>query len=99
MRQDESHTGGNEAAIMIILPLFKAELGGYSCSKEWCEDKRSHACGCPKCLDHAGLTLCWSPEDWNESGDLIEHWSKRVVSQKTARLCTHLIIQGYPGND
>ena len=87
-----------EAKLSFLLPAFVSELGS-ACSREYCEDKTDMECGCPNCLENKGLTLAFDVRDWNSSDDLPEHWRKRILSLRTARLAKHLICPGYPGHD
>ncbi len=80
--------------LIFILPAFATPMG-FSCSREWTEEKASYECGCPRCLKKSGLTLIYHQEDWNDSGDMQEHWRKRIVSAKTASYAPHLVCSGY----
>lgn len=83
--------------IVFVLPQYVSPMG-FSCSREWTENKNQYetfACGCPRCLKKFGLCLCFHQADWNESGDMQEHWRKRIVSVKTASYAAHLICPGY----
>ncbi len=84
--------------LSFILPQFAISsfgVRGFSCAKEWTEDRVAFSCGCPNCLHENGLTLVYHPEDWNESGDCQQEWRKRIVSVKTASYTMHLICGGY----
>jgi len=78
----------------FILPQFINAMG-YSCAREWAESSIRFQCGCPRCLRKVGLSLTFHPEDWNEAGDCQPHWRKLIVSEKTGRLASHLIVPGY----
>ena len=80
--------------LVFVLPQFVTAMG-HSCSREWTEEKRSYECGCPRCLKKIRLALCFHQADWNESGDMQEHWRKRIVSARVARLVRHLVCPGY----
>lgn len=84
--------------IVFVLPTYAQELG-WSCAKDFVENKPDTECGCPSCLEGVGLTLVFDVEDWNKVGDLPEHWRKRIVSLRTGRLAKHLICPGYCGHD
>ncbi len=87
-----------ETRIAFVMPTYVEELG-WSCAREWVEDKHELECGCPKCLERVGLTLTYDVEDWNKEQDLSDIWRKRIVSLRTGRLAKHLICPGYPGHD
>ncbi len=79
---------------IFILPHFVSEMG-YSCARHWTESSMRFQCGCPRCLDKIGLCLVFNAEDWNDSGDMQDHWRKRIVSVKTAICAVSLIVPGY----
>ncbi len=83
--------------LLFILPAFVSAMG-FSCAREWTQDRLGQECGCPQCLRKIGLVLCWHPEDWNESADMQDHWRRRIVSVKVAGYASHLICPGYLGD-
>lgn len=93
----------DEIQVRIILPSWNNVLGGYGCAKQWCEQAPGHACGCPKCLAGAGLTLVYDVDDYRSTTDEGDRfrmewtWRRRVVAEKTALLVKELIVPGYPG--
>lgn len=90
--------GREETKIVFVLPTYVQELG-WSCARDFVENKPDTECGCPGCLEKVGLTLTYDVEDWNQEVDLSAHWRKRIVSLRTGRLAKHLICPGYCGHD
>ncbi len=84
--------------LFFILPAYVAPLG-HSCAKEYCAEHPAYSCGCPVCLAAIGCTLVWNADDYDPEEGIQDHWRKRIVSIRTARLAAPLIIQGYPGYD
>jgi len=98
-KEDDDHhqEDDDQRMILFILPAF-VSASGYSCAREWCEDRMNHECGCPRCLRKLGLVVIFHANDWNDVGDMQGHWRKRIVSVKSASYASHLICPGYEGD-
>lgn len=90
--QDDDDSKG----LTFILPAYVSALG-FSCAREWTEERSGMQCGCPRCLRKNGLVLIFHQGDWREDLDCQEQWRVRIVSAKTASYAKHLICPGYDG--
>jgi len=93
-KSDQPEPDLGDEGIIFILPAFVSATG-FACAREWAENRRGHECGCPRCLKKLGLVLCWHQADWVETGDMQDHWRRRIVSVRTAGYAAHLICPGY----
>jgi len=94
---DFDDSADHQPSVSFILPQFVSAMG-FSCAREWTEDKIGFTCGCPRCLRKAGLVLVYDHQHWNEAGDCREQWGRLIVSARTASLVPHLVVPGYePG--
>ncbi len=93
-RDDDPAEENVQPQLSFILPQFVSAMG-FSCAREWADDRVGFACGCPRCLRKLGLVLIFDHKHWNESGDCQDQWGRLIVSAKTASLVSHLVCPGY----